>query len=168
MSEPLIDVRLAVNGTVHTARVPARRLLSDCLRHDLRLTGTHVGCEQGHCGTCTVQIDGKPMRSCLMFAVSAEGHAITTVEGLAHPDGTLHALQRAFQECHGLQCGFCTPGFLAVAEAFLRKNPNPTEQETTQAIAGNLCRCTGYRNIVKAVLRAAQHLRDESAQEATP
>ncbi|GAA3764829.1 carbon-monoxide dehydrogenase small subunit [Spinactinospora alkalitolerans] len=163
MSEELHEIRLRVNGAPHTTTVPARRLLSDCLRHDLGLTGTHVGCEHGVCGACTVQIDGRPMRSCLMFAVSAQGHDITTVEGLARPDGDLHPVQRAFRECHGLQCGFCTPGFLTVAAAFLEDNPDPTEEEAREAIGGNLCRCTGYVNIVKAVLRAAELRRAASA-----
>ncbi|GLU46476.1 (2Fe-2S)-binding protein [Nocardiopsis ansamitocini] len=156
MSEELHEIRLRVNGAVHTATVPARRLLSDCLRHDLGLTGTHVGCEHGVCGACTVRIDGRPMRSCLMFAVTAQAHEITTVEGLAAADGTLHPVQRAFRECHGLQCGFCTPGFLNVAAAYLDDNPDPTEEQAREAIGGNLCRCTGYQNIVRAVLRAAE------------
>lgn len=161
--EELHTIRLNVNGVLRTATVPPRRLLSDCLRHDLGLTGTHVGCEHGVCGACTVQVDGRPMRSCLMFAVGAQDHEITTVEGLADPDGTLHAVQRAFRECHGLQCGFCTPGFLNVIAAFLVENPEPTEDEAREAIAGNLCRCTGYQNIVKAVLRAAELRRQDAA-----
>jgi carbon-monoxide dehydrogenase small subunit len=136
--------------------VPARRLLSDALRHDLGLTGTHVGCEHGVCGACTVLVDGAPMRSCLMFAVSASGHEVTTVEGLAGPDGSLGPVQQAFAECHGLQCGFCTPGFLTTITAGLRDNPRPTHEEARDMIAGNLCRCTGYQNIVKAVERAAE------------
>jgi carbon-monoxide dehydrogenase small subunit len=157
-SEQLLDIELTVNGVLRTARVPPRRLLSDCLRDDLGLTGTHVGCEHGVCGACTVQIDGRPIRACLMFAVSAQGHEITTVEGLTRPDGSMHPVQQAFQDCHGLQCGFCTPGFLTVVEAFLRENPDPGEAEAVEAIAGNLCRCTGYQNIVKATLRAAELL----------
>ncbi|TDQ53821.1 (2Fe-2S)-binding protein [Actinorugispora endophytica] len=163
MSEELHEIRLRVNGAEHTATVPARRLLSDCLRQDLGLTGTHVGCEHGVCGACTVRVDGRPTRSCLMFAVSAQGHEITTVEGLAEPDGTLHPVQRAFRECHGLQCGFCTPGFLTVVSAYLEDNPDPTEEEAREAVGGNLCRCTGYQNIVKAVLRAAEIRREEAA-----
>jgi carbon-monoxide dehydrogenase small subunit len=156
MTEELHDVRLTVNGATHEIRVPARRLLSDALRHDLRLTGTHVGCEHGVCGACTILVDGAPMRSCLMFAVSAVGHELTTVEGLAEPDGSLSAVQQAFLECHGLQCGFCTPGFLTTITAGLRDNPTPTHEEARDMIAGNLCRCTGYQNIVKAVERAAE------------
>ncbi|MPZ60255.1 MAG: 2Fe-2S iron-sulfur cluster binding domain-containing protein [Propionibacteriales bacterium] len=150
------DIRLHVNGTAYDVTVPARRLLSDALRHDLGLTGTHVGCEHGVCGACTVLIDGEPTRSCLMLAVAAEGHEITTVEGLAEDDGTLGPVQRAFKECHGLQCGFCTPGFLTTVTAGLRDNPAPTREEARDMVAGNLCRCTGYQNIVAAVLGAAE------------
>ena len=153
--EPTYDVVLHVNGVPRPVTVPARRLLSDCLRHDLRLTGTHVGCEHGVCGACTVLVDGKPMRSCLMLAVGAEGHEITTVEGLGSPDD-MHPVQQAFRECHGLQCGFCTPGFLTTISAFLEENPDPSEEEAREAISGNLCRCTGYQNIVKATVRAAE------------
>ena len=156
MTEELHDVRLTVNGATHEIRVPARRLLSDALRHDLQLTGTHVGCEHGVCGACTILVDGKPMRSCLMFAVSAVDHELTTVEGLANPDGSLGPVQQAFKECHGLQCGFCTPGFLTTITAGLAENPSPTREEARDMIAGNLCRCTGYQNIVKAVERAAE------------
>jgi carbon-monoxide dehydrogenase small subunit len=159
MSEELLDVRLTVNGVAREVRVPARRLLSDALRHDLGLTGTHVGCEHGVCGACTVLVDGRPMRSCLIFTASAGGSDITTVEGLTESDGSLGPVQQAFAECHGLQCGFCTPGFLTTIEAGLRENPDPTEAEARDMIAGNLCRCTGYANIVKSVLRAAA-LRD--------
>ena len=155
MTEELHDVRLTVNGATHEIRVPARRLLSDALRHDLQLTGTHVGCEHGVCGACTILVDGQPMRSCLMFAVSAVDHELTTVEGLGNPDGSLGPVQQAFLECHGLQCGFCTPGFLTTITAGLVENPNPTHDEAREMIAGNLCRCTGYQNIVKAVERAA-------------
>jgi aerobic carbon-monoxide dehydrogenase small subunit len=160
VSEDLHDVRLVVNGVAHDVRVPARRLLSDALRHDLRLTGTHVGCEHGVCGACTVLVDGRPVRSCLMFAVSAVDCEITTVEGLAVPDGSpggrLGPVQQAFLECHGLQCGFCTPGFLTTITAGLREQPAPTEDDAREMIAGNLCRCTGYTNIVRSVLRAAE------------
>ncbi len=152
----LHDIRLIVNGAVNAVRVPARRLLSDCLRHDLRLTGTHVGCEHGVCGACTVLVDGVAVRSCLMLAVSADGARITTVEGLTEPDGTLSAVQQAFADCHGLQCGFCTPGFLTTITAALAVNPDPTEEDAREIIGGNLCRCTGYQNIVRAVLRAAE------------
>ena len=148
---------LRVNGTVRSVRVPPRRLLSDELRHDLQLTGTHVGCEHGVCGCCTVLLDGQPIRSCLMFAVSAQGHDITTVEGLTPPDGDeLHPIQRAFQDCHGLQCGFCTPGFLMSVAGLLADNPRPDREQIVEGISGNLCRCTGYQNIVKAVERAAE------------
>ncbi len=163
--EPLVEITLQVNGVLHTAAAPTRRLLSDFLRHELRLTGTHVGCEHGVCGSCTVLVDGAPMRSCLMFAVTAQDHEITTVEGLAGDhdvsgSGTGSAMmspvQQAFIECHGLQCGFCTPGFLTTITAYLRENPEPTETQAREAISGNLCRCTGYQNIVKSVLRAAE------------
>jgi carbon-monoxide dehydrogenase small subunit len=161
-AEQTFPITLSVNGVPRTAEVPARRLLSDCLRHDLRMTGTHVGCEHGVCGACTVLVDGAPMRSCLMFAVSAQGSEITTVEGLADGE-TLHPVQQAFKECHGLQCGFCTPGFLTTISAFLEDNPEPTREEAVEAVSGNLCRCTGYQNIVASVLRAAEITRERSA-----
>lgn len=150
-----IDVTVTVNGVAHTRNVEPRRLLSDFLRHDLRLTGTHVGCEHGVCGACTVLVDGDPMRACLMFAVSAEEHEITTVEGLGTQEA-MGPVQQAFVECHGLQCGFCTPGFVTTISAFIEENPDPTAEEAREAISGNLCRCTGYQNICKAVLRAAE------------
>jgi aerobic carbon-monoxide dehydrogenase small subunit len=156
VTEELHDITMTVNGVPHQARVPARRLLSDFLRHDLRLTGTHVGCEHGVCGACTVLVDGRPMRSCLMFAVSVAASKITTVEGCTRPDGSLGPVQQAFVDCHGLQCGFCTPGFITTITAFLEENPHPTRAEAREAIGGNLCRCTGYQNIVAAVVRAAQ------------
>lgn len=156
MSEQTYDISLRVNGVTRRLSVPARRLLSDALRHDLRLTGTHVGCEHGVCGACTVLVDGKPMRACLLLAVSAQDYEITTVEGLGEPDGSLGPVQRAFKECHGLQCGFCTPGFLTTITAGLASNPRPTPEEAREMIAGNLCRCTGYQNIVAAVGRAAE------------
>jgi aerobic carbon-monoxide dehydrogenase small subunit len=159
-----LGIRLIVNGAVHAVRLPARRLLSDCLRHDLRLTGTHVGCEHGVCGACTVLVNGVAVRSCLMLAVTADGARITTVEGLTGADGTLSPVQQAFADCHGLQCGFCTPGFLTTITAALEANPDPTEQDAREIIGGNLCRCTGYQNIVRAVLRAAELTR--SAAEA--
>jgi carbon-monoxide dehydrogenase small subunit len=169
MSEDLHDVRLRVNGATHAIRVPARRLLSDALRHDCGLTGTHVGCEHGVCGACTVLIDGRPMRSCLMLAVSAVDVDITTVEGLTEADGSLSPVQQAFSDCHGLQCGFCTPGFLTTITAGLRETPDPTEEEARDMIAGNLCRCTGYQNIVKSVLRAAESRHDlAGARSARP
>jgi carbon-monoxide dehydrogenase small subunit len=156
VTETQHEVRLHVNGTVHDVRVPARRLLSDALRHDVGLTGTHVGCEHGVCGACTVLMDGRPVRSCLVLAVSAVDAEISTVEGLAAPDGTLGPVQQAFKECHGLQCGFCTPGFLTTITAGLAENPSPTPEEAREMVAGNLCRCTGYQNIVASVLRAAE------------
>jgi len=154
VSEELHEVRLQVNGVAHDVAVPARRLLSDALRHDLGLTGTHVGCEHGVCGSCTVLVDGRPVRSCLMFAVSAVECDITTVEGLTNADGSLGAVQQAFAECHGLQCGFCTPGFLTTITAGLAENPSPTEEEARDMIAGNLCRCTGYMRIFESVVAA--------------
>jgi carbon-monoxide dehydrogenase small subunit len=156
LTESQHAVRLTVNGVAHDVEVPARRLLSDALRHDLRLTGTHVGCEHGVCGACTVLLDGRPVRSCLMLAVSAVDAEITTVEGLGGPDGSLGPVQQAFKECHGLQCGFCTPGFLTTITAGLEENPDPTREEAREMVAGNLCRCTGYQNIVAAVCRAAE------------
>ena len=149
--------------------MPARRLLSDALRHDLGLTGTHVGCEHGVCGACTILVDGQPMRSCLMFAVSATGSEITTVEGLANADGSLGPVQQAFKDCHGLQCGFCTPGFLTTITAGLAREPGPTHEEAREMVAGNLCRCTGYQNIVAAVERAAELTRahEERTEELT-
>ena len=163
--EELHDVQLTVNGAARSARVPARRLLSDCIRHDLGLTGTHVGCEHGVCGACTVLMDGVPVRSCLLLAVSADGSQLTTVEGLAAADGTLSAVQRAFAECHGLQCGFCTPGFLTTITAGLRAVPDPSDEQAREMIGGNLCRCTGYQNIVASVHRAAEISRDEHRQD---
>ncbi len=167
MGEELHDVRLSVNGVAHEVRVPARRLLSDALRHDLGLTGTHVGCEHGVCGACTVLVDGRPMRSCLLLAVSAVDAEITTVEGLTERDGTadgrLGPVQQAFAECHGLQCGFCTPGFLTTITAGLRDTPHPSEDEARDMIAGNLCRCTGYANIVRSVLRASEIVTERAA-----
>ncbi len=150
-------IRLTVNGIAHSAEVEARLLLSDFLRQNLGLTGTHVGCEQGACGACTVLFNGEPVRACLMLAVQADGHAVETVEGLGTPQ-RLHPLQEAFHEAHGLQCGFCTPGFLMTLLPFLRANPNPTEEEVRMAISGNLCRCTGYQHIVDAVMIAARRL----------
>jgi aerobic carbon-monoxide dehydrogenase small subunit len=145
-----------VNGSDRPAPSDARRLLSDYLRHDLGLTGTHVGCEHGVCGCCTVLLDGAPVRSCLMFGVQAEGHEVTTVEGLARDDEPLHPVQQAFHECHGLQCGFCTPGFVMSVVGLLAQHPHPTAQQIEEGIAGNLCRCTGYASIRRAVERAAQ------------
>ena len=182
--EPLVEITLRVNGVTHQAAAPTRRLLSDFLRHELRLTGTHVGCEHGVCGACTVLVDGAPMLSCLMFAVTAQDLEITTVEGLAAlvdatdngtatftgtntttnaTTTTMSPVQQAFIECHGLQCGFCTPGVLTTITAYLRENPDPTEAEAREAISGNLCRCTGYQNIVRSVLRAAEIVRERGA-----
>jgi carbon-monoxide dehydrogenase small subunit len=145
-----------INGVVHPATDDHRRLLSDYLRHDCGLTGTHVGCEHGVCGCCTVLLDGAPVRSCLMLAVQAEGHEVTTIEGLA-PDGTpLHPVQQAFHEMHGLQCGFCTPGFVMSVVGLLQQHPDPTPEQIDEGISGNLCRCTGYASIRRAVSRAAE------------
>lgn len=147
-------ISLTVNGTPHAVEVDARRTLADVLRHDLGLTGTHVGCEHGICGACTVIVDGQPVRACLVFGVQFDGRLIETVEGLAE-DGELNDLQRAFSRHHGLQCGFCTPGFLMLATAFLRETPDPSEDEIREAMASNLCRCTGYQGILDAVRDAA-------------
>ncbi len=146
---------MKVNGGAYPAPDDPRRLLSDHLRHDLGLTGTHVGCEHGVCGCCTVLLDGAPVRSCLLLAVQAEGHEVTTIEGLA-PDGeSLHPVQQAFHECHGLQCGFCTPGFVMSVVGLLAQHPDPSAQQIDEGIAGNLCRCTGYASIRRAAHRAA-------------
>ena len=147
---PLIDIRMTVNGQEYTGRVEPRLTLADFLRNELDLTGTHLGCEHGVCGACTILVDGEAVRSCLMLAVQADGATMMTVEGLANGD-ELHPLQVAFHENHALQCGFCTPGFLMTAYAFLRDNPNPTEAEVRTGISGNICRCTGYAPIVKAI-----------------
>jgi aerobic carbon-monoxide dehydrogenase small subunit len=152
-------VTVTVNGKAYQRQVEARLLLSDFLRHEIGLTGTHVGCEHGVCGACTVLVDGYAARSCLMFAVQADGHAITTVEGLAADREHLHPLQQAFWEAHGLQCGYCTPGILMTLIPFLREHPHPTEDEIRRALSGNLCRCTGYQHIVDAVKLAADRLR---------
>lgn len=153
-----ISVSVTINGTLYERAVEPRLLLSDFLRHDLGLTGTHVGCEHGVCGACTVLFDGQPIRSCQMFAVQANGHQVMTVEGLGTPDN-LHPVQEAFREAHGAQCGFCTPGILMTLIPFLEENPDPTEPEIREAIAGNLCRCTGYQHIVDAVKLAAGKMR---------
>lgn len=148
-------VSVTINGKEYERDVEARLLLSDFLRHELGLTGTHVGCEHGVCGACTILLDGLPVRSCLLFTVQVNGRNLTTVEGLAESQDNLHPLQEAFHEAHGLQCGFCTPGFLMTILPFLEENPHPTEAEVREAISGNLCRCTGYQHIVDAVLLAA-------------
>jgi len=155
--EQQVTIGLTVNGVRHERGVEPRLLLSDFLRHDLGLTGTHVGCEHGVCGACTVLLDGDAVRSCLILAVQADGHELVTVEGLAPPGGgdELHPLQAAFREAHGLQCGFCTPGFLMTLVPFLREHPHPSEPEIREALSGNLCRCTGYQGIVAAVQLAA-------------
>jgi carbon-monoxide dehydrogenase small subunit len=156
------DIVVTVNGVRHEATVDTRVNLADFLRHQLRLTGTHLGCEHGVCGACTVLVDGRSARSCLMLAVQASGHEVTTVEGIAPNDKELHPLQEAFQKHHGLQCGFCTPGMLTTLLEFLRDNPDPTETEVRIAISGNLCRCTGYQGIVDAALDAAKTMRGGS------
>jgi aerobic carbon-monoxide dehydrogenase small subunit len=157
MTEP-IEVTFTVNGDERTIRVEPRRTLADALREDCGLTGTHLGCEHGVCGACTILFDGQPVRSCLMFAVQAAGRRLRTVEGLAH-DGKLHPLQQAFWDHHGLQCGFCTPGFLMLAVGVLEATPDIGEAELRAALSANLCRCTGYQNIIKAVLAAAAEMR---------
>ncbi len=154
------QISVNVNGRQYDRTVEPRLLLSDFLRHDLGLTGTHVGCEHGVCGTCTILLDGQPVRSCLMFAVQADGCEIGTVEGLGTME-RLHPIQQAFREAHGVQCGFCTPGLLMTLVPFLEENPDPSEPEIRQAISGNLCRCTGYQHIVDAVLLAAEKMRPE-------
>ena len=152
-------VRLTVNGVEREADAEPRLLLSDFLRHRLGLTGTHVGCEHGVCGACTVLVDGEAQRSCLILAVQVDGAAVTTVEGLAAADGALHPVQQAFHECHGLQCGFCTPGFLVSLVALFRDRPDATEEELLDVLSGQLCRCTGYRNILAAARLAQERLR---------
>jgi carbon-monoxide dehydrogenase small subunit len=152
-------VSVTVNGRTYEKDVEPRLLLSDFLRHDLGLTGTHVGCEHGVCGACTILLDGEPVRSCLILAVQADRRQLTTVEGLSPAPGELHPIQEAFWEAHGLQCGFCTPGFLMTLVPFLEQNPDPTELEIRQALSGNLCRCTGYQHIVDAVKLAAERMR---------
>jgi carbon-monoxide dehydrogenase small subunit len=154
----LYQFSITVNDTEYQRAIEPRILLSDFLRHDLGLTGTHVGCEHGVCGACTVLYDGHPVRSCLMFAVQADGHHIETVESLGSPDN-LHVIQKAFWDAHGVQCGFCTPGILMTLVPFLENNPDPDEVEIRQAISGNICRCTGYQNIVEAVKLAAESMR---------
>jgi aerobic-type carbon monoxide dehydrogenase small subunit (CoxS/CutS family) len=156
------EIALTVNGISYRRDVESRLLLSDFLRHDLQLAGTHVGCEHGVCGACTVLVDGLPVRSCLMLAVQANGRELATVEGLSVDAERLHPVQQAMHEHHGLQCGYCTPGILMTMTAFLRENPSPTEDEVREALSGNLCRCTGYQNIVDAMLDAARIMRGET------
>lgn len=158
MSERLYPLSITVNGALREAQVPSRLTLVDFLRDTLRLTGTHVGCEHGICGACSILLDNEPVRSCLMYAVQADGCSVTTIEGLARPDGTPGALQDAFCEAHAMQCGYCTPGMIIASHALLASNPAPTEAEIRDAIGGNLCRCTGYQQIVDAVQLAAQAL----------
>jgi aerobic-type carbon monoxide dehydrogenase small subunit (CoxS/CutS family) len=153
------DITLWVNGQKYQRRVESRLLLSDFLRHDLALAGTHVGCEQGVCGACTVLLDGEPVRACLMLAAQANNHEISTIEGLAGRDSEYHPLQQAMHDHHGLQCGYCTPGILMTMTAFLGENSSPSEDEVREALSGNLCRCTGYQNIVDAVMAAAMRMR---------
>jgi aerobic carbon-monoxide dehydrogenase small subunit len=156
---------VTVNSTRYEETVPVRVTLADFIRHQLGLTGTHLGCEHGVCGACTILLDGRSARSCLMLAVQADGHDILTVEGIAPDAETLHPLQEAFRDNHGLQCGFCTPGILTTLIEFLRDNPDPTEEEVRIGISGNLCRCTGYQNIVIAALDAAKRLRSEDGRQ---
>ncbi len=158
MNEKLHKISVEVNGAARKGAVPARLSLVDWLREELRLTGTHVGCEHGVCGACSVMLDGEPVRSCLIYAVQADGHRVTTVEGLAKPDGTLSVLQDSFCQMHGLQCGYCTPGMLIAAQGLLNVTPRPSEEQIREAIGGNLCRCTGYQQIVDAVQLAAERL----------
>jgi carbon-monoxide dehydrogenase small subunit len=157
-----VPIKVSVNGVEHSTDIEPRLLLVHFLRETLRLTGTHIGCDTSHCGACTVVMDGRAVKSCTVFAVQADGRSITTVEGLEQ-DGQLHPLQDGFFQEHGLQCGYCTPGMLMTGLAFLKTNDNPTDDEIRHAISGNLCRCTGYVNIVKAYQYAAQKLRDGGA-----
>ena len=152
-------IKITLNGHEISENVEPRLNLADFLRHSLGATGTHVGCEHGVCGACTVNVDGLAVRSCLMFAIQADGKSVTTIEGIANSDDSLHPIQEAFQNHHGLQCGFCTPGMIITLEAFLKKNPSPTENEVRKAISGNICRCTGYQQIVSAALEAADNLK---------
>ena len=155
------EITVTINGEAQTREVETRLNLADFLRHELEMTGTHVGCEHGACGACTVLVDGEAVRSCLMLAVQANGREVTSVEGLAAADGTLHPVQAAFWKNHGLQCGFCTPGMVISVAAFLKDNPNPTEADVRAALSGNICRCTGYQGIVAAALEAAETMRQE-------
>jgi carbon-monoxide dehydrogenase small subunit len=158
-------ISLTVNGTLVEFDAEPRKLLSDALREDCRLTGTHVGCEHGVCGACTVLVDGRPTRACLTFAIQMEGHEVTTIEALGTPL-KLSVLQQALHECHGLQCGFCTPGIVMTFEAFLKHTPDPSEAQVREVLSGNLCRCTGYQNIVAAILLAARRLREAGSHGA--
>ncbi|MGH8700486.1 MAG: (2Fe-2S)-binding protein [Burkholderiales bacterium] len=158
MIEALHPISVEVNGVLRKDEVPARLSLVDWLREELGLTGTHIGCEHGICGACSIMLDGEPVRSCLIYAVQADGHRVTTVEGLAHPDGSLSALQDSFCHAHALQCGYCTPGMLIAAQGLLDATPRPTDEQIREAISGNLCRCTGYQQIVDAIKHAAERL----------
>ncbi len=158
-----IPITVRVNGVTYQREVEPRLLLSDFIRHDLGLTGTHVGCEHGVCGACTILFDGQPVRSCLLFAVQADGHNILTIEGLAPDPDHLHPIQEAFHDAHALQCGFCTPGFVMTLKPFLEENPDPSDEEIREAISGNLCRCTGYDHIVDAVHLAADKMKEASS-----
>lgn len=158
------SITLMVNGQQHDLEVEGRLTLADCLRHTIGLTGTHVGCEHGVCGACTVLVNDQAVRSCLMLAVQADGMSVTTVEGIAKEETGLHPLQQAFHDNHGLQCGFCTPGILTTLMEFLRENPDPSEEEVREALSGNLCRCTGYQGIVAATMDAAARLRQDRAR----
>lgn len=160
------SITLTVNGQNHEFVAEPRKLLTDALREDCRLTGTHVGCEHGVCGACTVLVDGRPARACLIFAIQMEGHSVSTIESVA-VDGQLSVLQRALHEEHGLQCGFCTPGIVMTFEAFLKQNPAPSEEAIREALSGNLCRCTGYQNIVKAIQKAARQMQQDNADVAS-
>ena len=161
-----VRVKLKVNGQPVEGLCEPRMLLVHFIRETLSLTGTHIGCETSHCGACTVDLNGKSVKSCTMFAVQAQGAEVTTIEGMANPDGALSALQEGFRQMHGLQCGFCTPGMIVRAHRLLQENPNPSEEEIRLGISGNLCRCTGYQNIVKAIQHAAAKLRGEEFREA--
>ena len=163
---PKTHVSMTVNGKAVEGLVEPRTLLIHFLRENIGLTGPHIGCETTHCGACTVDLDGKSVKSCTVFAVQAEGASILTIEGIAAPDGALHALQEGFREMHGLQCGFCTPGMITRAYRLLQENPNPSEEEIRLGVSGNLCRCTGYQNIVKAIQWAAAKLAGVPYQEA--
>ena len=161
-----MKVALSINGASHSANVEPRKTLLDCLRDDFGLTGSHAGCEHGVCGACTVLLDGEPARSCLIFAVQADGYEITTIEGIAPAPGELSVIQDAFCEMHGLQCGYCTPGMVLTATALLRDNPQPTRKDIVEAISGNICRCTGYGQIVEAIVLAGQRLALANAPKA--
>jgi carbon-monoxide dehydrogenase small subunit len=162
----MTKVSMTVNGRQVSADVESRTLLIHYLRENLSITGPHIGCETSHCGACTVDLDGKSVKSCTVFAIQAEGSEVLTIEGMAAPDGKLHVLQEAFREMHGLQCGYCTPGMITRAYRLLKENPNPTEAEIRMGISGNLCRCTGYQNIVKAIQYAAATLNGVEFKEA--